>query len=344
MQKSSYDTDYEYRVTHLRAGEIVDTYQETFRTRLPAGDDAPFTFAAYGDSQSRDPARLRAIHDQISQLDPAFALLLGDNAYNDGVHREFDVRLAPQLNPEAADWVAGHVDYFAFGNHDIRTDDGRASEENYAVPIPVEGVTAPAALPAGEPAEHNYSFDYGNVHFLTFDTNSIEDPERLEGLLDWVEADLAASDARWKIVFAHRPIAPVPDKDVDPNVGSYQEISTTLIEAGVDLYLVGHSHTFQWSYPMVVGDDGQIGFVADTDKDYVQGTGLIEVVAGVGGNSLRGGTFSEFPMTAAGYSTSTDPPSENGFAQIDVTPTQLTVSYIAADDGAVIDRFTVRAN
>jgi len=340
----SYDTDYEYRVTHLRADEIVETYQETFHTRLPAGDDAPFTFAAYGDSLTRSASDFRVVQDRINRLDPAFALLLGDNTYDDGAHREFDARFAAQLNPEAADWVAGHVDYLGFGNHDVTAEDGRASEEDFSVPVPVEGVTAPAALPADERPEHNYSFDYGNVHFLTFDSNSIADPVRLAGLLDWVEADLAACDARWKMVFAHHPVAPVPDKEIDPDSDAYRQVLATLTRAGIDLYLVGHSHTFQWTYPLQMGDDGRIDFVLDTDKDYAAGAGSVQVVAGVGGNFLRSGSFSGYPMIASAYSATTNPPSEHGFAQIDVTPTQLTVSYIAADDGSVIDRFTVSAN
>ena len=47
----SYDADYEYRVQHLRDGNIFAGYQNTFHTRLAAGTDSPFTFVAYGDTR-----------------------------------------------------------------------------------------------------------------------------------------------------------------------------------------------------------------------------------------------------------------------------------------------------
>lgn len=67
-----------------------------------------------------------------------------------------------------------------------------------------------------------------------------------------------------------------------------------------------------------------------------------QLVSGTGGRDLRTGTFTEFPFVAAGFSASstTSPTghlSENGFSLIDVTQTELTVKYIAADDGAIID-------
>jgi hypothetical protein len=61
----------------------------------------------------------------------------------------------------------------------------------------------------------------------------------------------------------------------------------------------------------------------------------------VGGRSLRDGSYDPFSYFAAGYATESSPASEFGFAQIDVAANQLTVSYIAADNGAVIDQFMI---
>ena len=79
----------------------------------------------------------------------------------------------------------------------------------------------------------------------------------------------------------------------------------------------------------------------DTDKDYEKGAGLVQVVSSMGGRGIRSGTFTQFPFDAAGFSSSTIPASEYGFALVDVTPSRLTVSYTAADDGAVIDSFSI---
>ena len=163
-----HDQAFEYRVRHLRAGNILATYESGFQTRLSAGDNAPFQFVAYGDSAyTPNIQNFRNVQDRINQIDPAFAVLLGDNAYDSGTHAELDARFDPTLNPEATAWNAGHIDYLGVGNHDVGSASGQQTEDDFAVPIPVTGVTAPAEPPAGERPEHNYSFDYGLVHFVT---------------------------------------------------------------------------------------------------------------------------------------------------------------------------------
>jgi hypothetical protein len=58
------------------------------------------------------------VQGQINQIDPDFAVLLGDNIYDKGDHIEADGRFHSEANPEAAEWIAGHIDYFGIGNHD----------------------------------------------------------------------------------------------------------------------------------------------------------------------------------------------------------------------------------
>jgi len=338
----AWNSDHEYRVRHLRAGVVVAEYAAPFRTRLRAGDAAPFSFAAYGDSAAGGSAGFRAVQGRINQSGAAFAVLLGDNAYSSGSHAEYDARFEPSINPEAAAWTASHLDYVSFGNHDIATAAGLPTEQLYAAPVPVAGVTAPAAPPAGERPEHNYSWDYGSVHFVAFDSNSLDDPGRLDGLLDWVTADLAASSATWKIAVAHHPVAGVPDKPQAAGDDYYQQVVNRLKAAGVDLLMTGHSHTYGWSYPLT----GQVGGVATfadqaaTDR-FVAGQGIVQLVSGAGGVEIRSGGFGDFPFVAAGFSGSTATAARPGFSQIDVSADRLVVSYVAADDGSVIDAFTI---
>ena len=292
----------------------------------------------------------RAVQERIQEVGPAFVVLLGDSAYDEGTHEQFDARFDPERNPEAAEWVRDHIDYVGIGNHDVETKDGLPARQSYAVPVLVEGVSAPAAPPAGEPPEHNYSFDYGLVHFVTFDSNSLDDPERLRALLDWIEADLAASSARWKIVFAHHPVAGAPRKSPDPEDDYYQQVVPRLRAAGVDLLLTGDSHVFAWTYPLLgsepaAGDDDDVvaTFVLDEDRDYAKGAGLVQVVAGTGGKSLFDGSFAGYPFVARGYSATTSPRAEYGFALIAVSPSRLVVRYVGAESGRVIDEFSISA-
>jgi hypothetical protein len=336
-----WNTNYEYRVRQLRGDVIVAEYQATFRTRLQSGVSSPFTFVAYGDSASGSATGFRQVQARINQVSPSFAVLLGDNVYDAGSHTEFDARLDPAVNPEAAAWMATHIDYLGVGNHDIGTGSGLPSEQNYSVPIPVAGVTAPAAPPASERSEHSYSWDYGNVHFVTFDTNSYTDATRLDGLLNWVLADLNASTARWKIVYGHHPLAGVPDKPESASDNYYQQVVNRLKAAGVDLYMTGHSHTYSWTYPLT----GQINGVATYvnhgfDDRFTTGEGLTQLVSGLGGKEIRDGNY-DLPFIAEGFTNTTATPGRLGFSQVAVTPTQLTVSYVAADNGTVIDSFTI---
>ena len=338
----SYNANYEYRVTHTRGGNTVMTYQDAFKTRLVPGDNTLFSFAAYGDSASTPVIqRFRNVQNRINLSNAQFALLLGDNAYNQGTHLEHDARFDPTINPEATQWNSSNIDYAAIGNHDNETNWGQPFRENYSNPL--NGVTN--WLFSGLQLEENYSFDYGNVHFATIDTNWLHNPAALDVQLDWLVADLNASNAQWKIVYGHHPVAGSPDKNENPGQNYYQQIVERLGKdgAGVDLFIVGHSHTYSWTYPLLGETGGVADFVTDTDKDYEQGAGLIQVVSGGGGHSLRSGTFTQFPFVAAGFSLSTTPVLEYGFALVDVTPTRLTVSYVAAADGDVIDSFSITA-
>lgn len=150
--------------------------------------------------------------------------------------------------------MASHIDYPGFGNHDIGTSSGEPSEQNFAVPVPVTGVDSPVAPPSTERAEHNFSWDYGDVHFVTFDTNSYTDPTRRAALISYFIADLNPSNARWKIVYGHHPIASALEKETEWNSTAgrsyYDDAVSRFTTAGVDLFLVGHSHTFSWTHPL----------------------------------------------------------------------------------------------
>ncbi len=336
----SWNSNYEYRVRHLQAGVIVGQYSSPFHTRLAAGESTSFSFAAYGDSASGAATGFRQVQSRINQTNSLFSVLLGDNVYNAGSHAESDSRFDPVVNPEAAAWMAGHIDYLGLGNHDIGTSAGLPSEQNYSVPVPVTGVTAPAAPPTTETPEHSFSWDYGNVHFVTFDTNSYTDPSRLDGLLKWVIADLNASNARWKIVYGHHPLAGVPDKPESPSDNYYQQVVNRLKAAGVDLFMTGHSHTYSWTYPLTGQINGSATFVNHGIDDHFRaGEGLPQLVSGLGGVDIRSGDYSQFPFIATGFTSSTAVPARFGFSKIDVSPNILTISYVAADNGAVIDSF-----
>lgn len=345
---------YVYRVQHWRAGAIVNEYSSTFETRLEPGDDASFSFATYGDSAVPGQAlqNFRKVQRAITASDADFAVLLGDNIYESGTHQEADIRFDPTLNPDATQWNASSVDYLGFGNHDSYADKiGSATRENYAMPFPEAGVNAFVSPPAGEYAEFSSSFDYGNVHFVTFDSNSAEISRgekrdtRIREQAEYLLANLAASDAEWKIVYMHHPMLGSVKLQLYPDTNYLEILMPKLIEAGVDLIMTADSHTFAWTYPVQgLNDtdgnneiaDSEVMFDGRSKFDFTKGSGPVQLISGTGGRDLRNDPFKQ-PVMAQAHSL--DParfPVESGFARVNVDRRRLSVQYISAETGRIV--------
>ena len=281
----NFNDDYDYEITHLRGGNPIATYSSSFHTRLASNDSQNFTFVTYGDSANGNPpSAFITVQNQINTLNPAFSLLLGDNVYNTGTHAEYDLRLDPSINPALTTYNKSRIDYFSFGNHDVGANNGQAALDNYSTPVPVQGLTSPAELvfDSAVQAEKNYSYDYGSVHFVTFDTNNWQNTAALNKQLDWAVADIAAARARptppqWIIVFGHHPITSLGGHtEHTPDDNYYDQVVSRLGPAGaaVDLLLAGHTHNYQRSYPLTGHTGATATYVLDTDNNYAKGAWL----------------------------------------------------------------------
>ncbi|MCA9212572.1 MAG: metallophosphoesterase [Planctomycetales bacterium] len=339
--------NYEYRVQHLRAGELVEEYSAPFKTRRAPGDPTPFTFAAYGDSSvpGKPLENFRAVQRAINSSDAEFAVLLGDNIYDSGTHDEADARFTREQNPEATDWIASHIDYFAIGNHEL-FGSGIASLDSYSMPIPVAGVNAHAEPPEDEVGEFFGSFDYGNVHFVTFDSNSAElrrgedRDARMERQADFLVANLEASDAKWKIVYMHHPMVGSAKLTLYPDTNYLEILMPRLIDAGVDVILNGDSHTYAWTYPIVGIDDAdgnseisnsEIIIDDSSPREFQKGVGVVQLISGAGGRTLRSDRFGQPFMAQTHSLDATTRPLDYGFAEITVTDQEMEVRYISAE-------------
>jgi hypothetical protein len=110
--------------------------------------------------------------------------------------------------------------------------------------------------PQGCP-ETTYSFDYGNSHFVMLnlycDTDRVTDGAMVDVLLEWLEADLAATDRQHIFVFGHEPAYPLADVDneqerhvgdsLDQYPVSRDRFWKMLADYGVLAYFSGHTHT-----------------------------------------------------------------------------------------------------
>ncbi len=352
----NFDDDYDYQITHLRGGSPIATYSSTFHTRLESSDSSNFTFVTYGDSASGNPpSDFIAVQNRINLIDPAFSLLLGDNVYTNGTHAEWDLRLDPSINPSLTTYNKDHIDYFGFGNHDVGSNNGQPARDNYSMPIPVQGVTSPVGLvfDADVQTEKNYSYDYGGVHFVTFDTNLWTNTTALNKQLDWAVADINAARARavppdWVIVFGHHPITSLAGHtEHTPDDYYYDQVLARLGHGvggvGIDLLLAGHTHNYQRTYPLTGHTGSTATFVLDTDNNYAKGAGIPLVIQGTGGVGLGYGagdaTFSGTYIAKA-LDDNTSVQVEFGIGKVDITPTTLTYTYLDTS-GQVLDSFTI---
>lgn len=96
-----------------------------------------------------------------------------------------------------------------------------------------------------------YSYDYGPVHFVVLDSQADEQKPRgdiLEAQKAWLEADLAASRAKWKIAFFHKPPYPIyPGRNNDNIKAAFCPI---LEKHRVDLVFNAHDHGVARTFPI----------------------------------------------------------------------------------------------
>ncbi|MBI3447727.1 MAG: metallophosphoesterase family protein [Acidobacteria bacterium] len=230
-----------------------------------AGSDAPIRVWVLGDSgTAKDPAR--AVRDAYLKVTAGkrtdLWLMLGDNAYPDGTDRQYQAavfRMYPAMLAHATLWPA-------VGNHDAHSrSTGGSGVHGEIFTLPTRGEAGGA--PSGTP--NFYSFDWGNVHFISLD--SCTDDRSVGGpMLTWLQADLAAAHQEWLVAyFHHAPYAKgSEDSDHDRRMTDMRSIALPLLEeAGADLVMGGHSHDYERSF-LLDGHYGPSGtFTASARRD-----------------------------------------------------------------------------
>lgn len=143
-----------------------------------------------------------------------------------------------------------------------------------------------------------YSFDYGPVHFVVLDTNFPEmknfQPDLLADELPWLEKDLAASKAKWKVVLMHRDIFLY---GFGPESGRAQT-KTQLLDFSyqlmpvfekyqVDAVLTAHLHTYRRRVPL------------KNFQPAAKGEGITYILTGVAGDVRYPKLWGDFAWDAA---------------------------------------------
>jgi acid phosphatase type 7 len=240
-------TKYFYSVgstTQTLAGNDPSHY---FVTSPVAGSSTPTRIWVLGDSGTAN-ANAQAVRNAYLNFTGAthtnLWLMLGDNAYENGTDSEYQAavfNIYPSTLRQSVLWPA-------LGNHDT------AQSANPPATLPYFAMfTLPTGAQAGGVAsgtEKYYSFDYANIHFICLDSMT-SDRSASGPMATWLRADLASTTQQWTIAYWHHPpySKGSHDSDTDPILAQMrQNILPILEEAGVDLVLAGHSHSYERSF------------------------------------------------------------------------------------------------
>ena len=218
-----------------------------FVTSPLAGSSVPTRVWVLGDSGTAN-ASAQAVRNAYINFTGSTAtnlwLMLGDNAYESGTDSEYQTAvfdMYPTILRQSVLWPA-------LGNHDT------AQSSNPPASLPYFAMfTLPTNAEAGGMAsgtEKYYSFDYGNIHFICLDSMT-SDRSASGPMATWLRADLASSTRQWTIAFWHHPpySKGSHDSDTDPILTEMRQNFLPILEdAGVDLVLAGHSHSYERSY------------------------------------------------------------------------------------------------
>ncbi len=189
-----------------------------------------------GDFGNGSEAQL-AVRDLIREVarEARLWITVGDNAYPDGTHAEFQDHV---FDIYADDWATRPVCPVP-GNHDYKTDRAQPYLDSFVLPeVAYQAVDH----------ERYYDADFGALHLAALDSQEAMFRVRPEqpdvDQLDWLEADMAEVEGRWKLTSWHYPpYSGQPGRSPDAFAWAYLRPAVEALE--VDLALTGHNHMYE---------------------------------------------------------------------------------------------------
>jgi glucose/arabinose dehydrogenase/N-acetylneuraminic acid mutarotase len=221
---------------------------------------------------------------EIDALNPLLVLGGGDYAYYNTETR------FPTLDSAIDEWfnqwqpvLSNSPIMPTYGNHEIRLGEGFTPWANRF------------PTPNGLDNRRNYSFDIGDVHFV-----SILSQEEQKGLssnqINWIEQDIIAAQQRgqrWIIPYFHA--GPFGDGTNHPsNLSVRSQLGPMFERLDVDLVIYSHDQAYERTYPLInVPSSNTPTSLSLTD--YTKEDGVVYVKTSPGGKiSNKNGGFSQF--------------------------------------------------
>jgi tartrate-resistant acid phosphatase type 5 len=303
-------------LTPIRAG-TGDSWSMSAIDALPAAVPPIGTpaaghvrFAVIGDfgAGGQDEADVAA---QVKSWTPDFVVTVGDNRYNNRYGSNYDTVVGQFFceylkdagpGPSCAGGTSAINRFFpATGNHDS-SDGGGLKEYLAYFALPGNGVASSGT--SGN--ERYYDFAQGPVHIFVVDSlGAITSGADMKAQRTWLQAQLAASTAAWKLVVFHHP------PYSSGTHGSTPAMQWPFRSWGADAILSGHDHSYE----------------------RVQVDGIPYFVNGIGGKSRYG---FKAPVAGSAVRFSAD----FGAMLVDASSDSITYQLITRA-GVLIDTYTV---
>jgi len=270
-----------------RCGSIEDGWSEnySFKTAPLSGKRQIVKVGVWGDTQNNDSneqfEKTTLIINHLVLLKPDFTLHMGDMVENGSI-TPYWLRFLTVSQPLNA--IAPMMQ--TLGNHDIENRLG----ENFQKPFSSFGQLFSLPLDGLD-----YSFDYGNTHFVCIFSGFAKTASD-KGLLRynptskeylWLEKDLSKARSnpktQWIVAYTHYPLYAYGVSGVQ----QWKEAISPLFDKfHVDLCLSGHRHVYERHYPVYAG--------IRTTED----KGTVYITNGTAGGSPQGLGGKEMPTMA----------------------------------------------
>lgn len=253
-------TKYYYEVGNT-SGILSSGPNHYFTTHPLPGSIQPIRAWVIGDFGKGNQSQLDVMNAYLNytgNVNTDLWLWMGDNAYQNGEDSEYQNNVFVPY-----DSIMAYMPFYPTpGNHDYNSMGGYnilfpTSYDNHSGAY-YDMTTLPSGGEAGGLAsgtEAFYSYDYGNAHFISLNSEVQNTNTRCHEMEDWLEADLSQNDKDWTIAYWHQ--APYTKGSHDSDGvweifmrGMRKNILPILEAHGVDLVLCGHSHNYERSYLM----------------------------------------------------------------------------------------------
>lgn len=356
------NTKYYYTIQLSNTNNCPDTFY--FYTAPQNNTTQKMRFLALGDCGSGYPQQynLKKAINYYNQSHLDGILLLGDNAYENGLQTEYQNYFFDAFKTNF--FFPYTCIYPSPGNHDYSNNATLA--QTHTIPYYDIFKTPQLGELGGVASNHKefYSYNYGNIHFISLDSYGVESGsyhvwDTIGPQYQWLKQDLQQDHSLWKIVYFHHPPFTMGshNSDTESDLILIREQVTPLLEKyGVDLVLNGHSHSYERSWLQKNHQGLENTFIKSVHtldsssaqyngnpnscpyvKDSTHNIGTVYIVAGEAGK--LGAVQSTYPHDSKCHSEY----NKAGALFFEVENNRLDVYYLE-EDSLIHDHFTMFKN